>query len=210
MSRLPQLPPREAIPESLLEDYDFVVNRQARLWASAPGNSDPYFGALLNSPPMAATLARLGRMMREGQVRGTYSDSDREFVDMVLSVDLGYNAILALHLPDALAVGVRIEAIEALWHRREQELTEDEALLARFIRAVVGGAVDDPLFASIRERMGLPGAVEYSAFITFLLSTFRLWQALGVPEPADAEIEALLEQYRRGAAPTVAASDRIG
>jgi len=210
MSRLPSQPTREQVPESEREAFDAVVERQRSLWQGAPRNSDLYFGALLNSPAMAGTLANLGKFMREGGVRGTYSDADRELVDVVYSVDFGYNAILALHMPDVVAVGVRIEAVEALWHRREEELNDDEALLVAFVRAVVAGQVDDGLFARIVAHMGVRGAVEYAAFATFLLSTFRLWQALGVPEPSDAEIDELIASYRRGDGPAVAAGDRIG
>jgi hypothetical protein len=203
-------PPRENVPEGDLADYDLVVSRQRRLWEDAPRNSDVYFGALLNSPTIAAALATLGRVMREGQVRGTYSDADRELVDMVLSVDFEYRAILALHIPDAIAVGVRLEAIEALWHRREADLTDDERFLVAYIRGVATGAVEDRQFDALSERMGERGAVEYTAFIAFLIMTFRLWQALGVPDPSAAEIDELLDSYRAGAAPAVNPQARIG
>jgi alkylhydroperoxidase family enzyme len=203
-------PPRENVPEGDRADYDLVVSRQRRLWEDAPRNSDAYFGALLNSPTIAAALATLGRVMREGQVRGTYSDADRELVDMVLSVDFEYRAILALHIPDAIAVGVRLEAIEALWHRREGDLTDDERFLVAYIRGVATGAVEDRQFDALTERMGERGAVEYSAFIAFLIMTFRLWQALGVPDPSAAEIDGMLDSYRSGAAPAINPQARIG
>jgi alkylhydroperoxidase family enzyme len=210
MPRPLQPPPREAIAESDLADYDLVVSRQKRLWEDAPRNSDVYFGALLNSPAIAAALATLGRVMREGQVRGTYSDADRELVDMVLSVDFDYRAILALHVPDAIAVGVRLEAIEALWHGREEDLNEEERFLVAYIRSVATGTVDDRQFDALTARMGERGAVEYSAFIAFLVMTFRLWQALGVPEPSPAEIDELLDSYRAGTGPAIDARARIG
>jgi hypothetical protein len=210
MQRPPKPPPRNEVAEGDLADYDLVVARQQRLWEAAPRNSDAYFGALLNGPPVAAEFARLGRLMREGQVRGTYSDADRELVDMVLSVDFDYRAILALHIPDALACGVRLEAIEALWQRREEDLTEEERFLTAFIRAVATGTVDDDLFTRVCDRMGVRGAVEYSAFIAFLIMTMRLWQALGVPEPSPAEIDAQLESYRDGTGVEVDPRARIG
>lgn len=203
-------PTRKEIDEPELADYDLVVARQKRLWADAPLNSDVYFGALLTSPTVAAGLATLGRVMREGQVRGTYSDADRELVDMVLSIDFDYRAILALHIPDAVAVGVRLEAIEALWQRREAGLTSDERFLVAYIRAVAAGTVDDERFDALIERMGKRGAVEYSAFIAFLIMTMRLWQALGVPDPTTAEIDDMLAGYRTGTAPVQNPAARIG
>jgi hypothetical protein len=208
--RLLARPSREEVRAEDREAYDLVADRQQRLWAGAPSNSDLYFGALLNSPQMASTLASLGRFMRMGEVRGAYSDADRELVDMVLSVDFGYNAILALHLPDAIAVGVRLEAIEALWHGRDGELTGEERQLVHYIRQVESGTVSDASFAAIIARLGRRTTVEYTAFITFLISTLRLWQALGVPEPSDIEIEELLASYRKGEGPVVDPGARIG
>ena len=210
MGRLPPPPERGEISEAELAEFDAVVSRQANLWRNAPSNSDQYFGALLNSPTVAASLASLGRVMRMGGVRGTYSDADRELVDMVLSVDFGYRAILALHIPDAIAVGVRLEAIEAIWHGQEDRLTADEAFLAAYIRAVAGGTVDDGQYAALTQRLGRRGAVEYTAFIAFLIATMRLWQALGVGEPTVEEIDELLRSYRDGSAAALDPAARIG
>jgi hypothetical protein len=196
-------PPREDVAATERDLYDQVTGRQANLWRDAPSNSDLYFGALLNSPALASTQAELGRFMRLGEVRGTYSDADREFVDMVLGVEFGYTTILLLHVPDAIAVGVRLEAIEAVWGEREDELTPEERQLADYIRAVARGTVDDAAFAAIVDRLGRRTAVEYTGFITFLISTFRLWQALGIPTAPAAEVEEMLAAYRAGAGPAV-------
>lgn len=203
-------PTRDQVAADARPDYDAVRTRQAGLWAEAPRNSDVYFGALLNGPRMAATIARLGRFMREGQVRGTYSDADREWVDMVISIEFDYRAIMALHLPDAIACGVRREAIEALWEGREEALTADERFLADFIRGVVHGRMTDAQFDAMVTRSGTETTIEYLAFIAFLMMTFRMWMALGVPDASTAEIDAILRSYREGTGPVVAAEARIG
>jgi hypothetical protein len=210
MRRPPPPPEREQVAEDELDKFDLVVARQQSLWRDAPRNSDVYFGALLNSPTMAAALATLGRTMREGQIRRTYSDADRELVDMVLSVDFGYRSILALHIPDAITVGVRLDAIETLWTGDEGCFTDEEAFLVQYIRAVASGTVDDGQFTRLVELRGLRGAVEYSAFIAFLIMTMRLWQALGVPQPTRDEIDELLRSYRDGTAPVIDPVARIG
>ena len=61
---------------------------------------------------------------------------------------------MGLHVPDAVAAGVRLEAIEAIRYGHEEDLTEDEQLLARYIRQLVSGTVDDETFAAMSARMG--------------------------------------------------------
>jgi hypothetical protein len=201
---------RSALTGDELEDFDRVVSRQAKLWAGAHTSSNEYFGALLNSPPLAAALVDLGRKAREGEKRGYYSDAERELVDMVFSVDFGYNAILYLHIPDAIACGVRLEAIDALRAGREDELDTAERQIVDYARAVVNGQVTDARFAALSERLGSRGALEFTVFCGFLMMTFRLWMALGVTDPPDAEVDALLQTYRDGTGLTVDPAARIG
>ena len=208
--RLPPPPPRGRIEKSDLPAYDGVVERQAKLWSGAPTDSNAYFGALLNSPPLAAAMVQLGAVYRTGSLRGSYTDADRELVDVVLGVDLDYNTILKLHLPDMIAVGVRLEAIEAIRAGELDHCTEAERQIVDYTRQALGGRVTDDSYARIVERFGERGAVEFTAFIPFLQMTFRTWQALGVPDVSDAEIDALLESYRNGRGVVVAADARRG
>jgi hypothetical protein len=157
-----------------------------------------YHGALLNCPPVAAALGRLGAVARTGSLRGSYTDAERELADVVLSVDFGYNGVLPIHLPDMFAVGVRAEAIDAIRQRREADLTEDELQLVGYIRAVSRGEVTDEWFAAMVDRFGLRGAVDYTGFVCFLVCTMRMWSALGVRNPADAEIDELIAGLREG------------
>jgi 4-carboxymuconolactone decarboxylase len=207
--RLPRPPEPDEIDASERPAYDAVVERTTRVHG-ADGQAARYFGALLRSPPLAAALTELGTALRGGELRGMYSDAEREIMDIALAVDLGSNSILPIHVPDALAVGVRPEAIEALLHHREAELSDDERELVAYARQVVAGEVTDESFAALRNRFGERGAVEFTVLVGFLLMTIRLWQALGVPEPADDEIEELLRDLRSGAAPLPDPDARIG
>jgi hypothetical protein len=208
--RLPPMPARDDVREDERDRYDAVVERQARLWQGAHTDSNVYFGALLNSPIAAAGLVDMGRIVREGERRGSYTDAQRELVDMVYSTDFGYNTIIKLHLPDAISVGVRLEAVEAIRAGDESALTEEEALIAGYARAVAAGTVDDEVFAAMEALMGRRGVVDFTVFCGFLLNTFRLWQALGVPDTSDAEIEAMLAGYRAGDGPIFDPAARIG
>jgi hypothetical protein len=208
--RLPPLPDRDQIEEPELDAYDGVLERQRKLWAGAPTDSNAYFGALLNSPPLAAAVVQLGAVFRTGSLRGTYSDADRELVDVVLGVDLGYNTILKLHLPDMVAVGVRLEAIEAIRRGDLDALTPEERQIVDYTRMASNGEVTDAAYAEMEARFGERGALEFTLFVPFLIMTFRAWQAIGVPDVSEGEIEAMLDTYRRGDGVVVPADARRG
>jgi hypothetical protein len=200
MARLPQ-PPRSAFtdPEDL-EGYDAVVRRRGAMKMAGDGDDvGDYFGALLTSPRMCAIAARMGTFVRTaGEREGSYSHADREFVDQVLSADFKTNVVMDLHVRDGLAAGVRMEAIEALRHGHEEDLDEDERLLARYIRAVVSGTVEDELWDAMIARMGARAVVEYSGFILWLNWIMRMMQLLRTSDPSDEEIDALIAGLKDG------------
>jgi hypothetical protein len=201
VSRLLPPPDGESIPEDEREDYERSLQRAVNARADRPEEGiPPYFGALLNSPPIAAGVMDLGRIVRtRGQHEGTYTHAQREWVDQVLCADWKTNIVQLTHIPDGLAVGVRLEAIEAIRAGREEELTEEERLLTEHVRRVANGTVTDESYAAIERQMGTRGALEYTVFIGFLVMTIRLHQALGVPDPSDEEIDRMLEDFRTGA-----------
>jgi hypothetical protein len=202
MPRPPAQPRKDQfVDQADLEAYEALVGRYRKdpsvPWDQVP--ISPYFGALLNSPQFAAGLGRLGTLVRTaGDREGTYSHLDREFVDQVLAPYLGTNVVMKTHVPDALAVGMRPEAIEALRAGRDEDLTEDEQLLATYIRQVVDGAVTDDVWNAMEARLGTRGLVEYSIFIALLQLIMRLYQAFGLPDPPNEEIDQLLEEFRAG------------
>lgn len=207
--RLPKPPPPEAIPADERAHYEKVVERTERVHG-LEGQAARAFGALLNSPPLGAALVELGTQARRGQLRGTYSDAERELMDIALAVELGSAAILPIHIPDALAVGVRQEALDALLGGREHLLDESERQLVAYARDFVRGTVTDESYALLRERFGERGAVEFTVLVGFLLLTIRLWQALGVPEPTEDEIQELLREARSGTLSLPEPDARIG
>ena len=130
-------------------------------------------------------------------------------MDLALAAELGSGAILPIHIPDALAVGVRAAAVEALLGEGG-DLDADERELVEYARAFVHGTVDDERYAAMRERFGERGAVEFTVLLGFLLMTIRLWQALGVPEPDAEELAALLAAMRDGSLELPDPGARIG
>jgi hypothetical protein len=198
------LPPRDSIDPADLEAlraYDSVVQRAQRMGHTlATGYG--YYGRLLWSPVLSNLLSELGRTVRSlGDRKDSYTHADREFVDQVLAVDLQTNVVQKRHVPDALATGVRLEAIEALREGREEDLTTGERELADFIRCVIGGKMSAKSWNSIESRMGERGAVDYTIFILYLQLTMRLHQAVGAPEFPEAELVKMLAEFKAGARP---------
>jgi hypothetical protein len=119
----------------------------------------------------------------------------------VLCFDWKTNVVLRGHIPDALARGVRLEAIQALRAGDEGALDEDERLLTRFVREVERGTVTDASWAEMEARLGERGTVEYAAFIVFLIATIRFQQALGLSEPTDEEVDTMIREFADGTRP---------
>jgi alkylhydroperoxidase family enzyme len=202
VSRLPTPPKREDLAKSERDAYDKVLARaRAMAEPDLPGPSD-YYGALSNSPELALALAEVGRLLRTiGDVEGGYGHVDREFGNMALCAMGGGNDVLIRHIGDALAVGVRFEAIEALRQQKEDALTADERRLAAYIRQVVSGGVTDDAYAALELQLGTRGVVEYTVFIAFAWMSALVAKALNVPELPDADIEQALLDYRDGRRP---------
>lgn len=199
MSYRPSMPDRASIRPEERAAYDRLVKQQtaygytefvkrfmhAEMLRAFPGAQiQPYFQALLNSPLIAAGMSDLGVIYRtRGEFVDGMSHADREWVDMVMSEELKCNWVLYVHAPDAVASGVRVAAILALLHGRENELTAEEKLKADFIRAVARGTMTKDLYDAVEAKVGgVRACVELTAFAGHLLKSLRLNQAFGVPD----------------------------
>jgi hypothetical protein len=194
----PKQPSRDSVRPDELEAYERVVARQTSYGYLQAGTgyeqarkpeeaAGPYFGALLLSPLIADHISELGVVYRtRGEVAGSYRHQDREWVDIVLGRELGFN--MWGHVADGMAVGVRPEAVLALFDGRDGDLTPDERLLTDYIRAFARGTVTPDLYRKIVQHFGPRGAIEYSAFIGHLLMTIRLCMAFSDSRTPDEEI----------------------
>jgi hypothetical protein len=199
MSFTPAMPLRESVRPEEREAYDRLVRRQTlygytdlvnrflhkEVLDAFPGDRvQPYFGALLNSPLIAGGIRDLGVVYRtRGEFPDGMSHADREWIDMVMSEELDCNWVLYVHALDAVAGGVRPEAILSLLQGKEAKLTSEEKLKADFIRAVARGKVTETLYKSVEPMVGgIRACVEFTAFCGHLLKTMRLIQAFGVPD----------------------------
>jgi hypothetical protein len=218
MTRMPPPPDRDSFSSDVdLAAFDEVVKLRSKQFNAPPEGFvlKGYYGALLNSPPYAKAQLQAAYALRSvGNREGSYSHADREWVDQVLSHELQTYKVLAMHTRDAVALGVRLEAIEALWEGREEDLTDRERLLERYIRQVARGRVDDETFFALREDLGLRGLVDYTAFIGHLLIVLRMHQALDAPGELESreEVLALVKEIRAGsvAVPDAVDAVRVG
>jgi hypothetical protein len=210
----PPLPdPADIRPEERAA-YDRVVARQqgyrydefAKLLGSEtpslPGNEiQPYFAALLNSPLLADHISELGVVYRtRGEAPGSYTHADREWIDMVLAVELDMLFICFAHVLDAVAQGVRPLAVRALLDGRDDQLEPEELVRTQYIRQVVRGTVTPESWAAIVNRLGMRGAVEFTGFVAHLQMTIRLQQAFGIQDVTRAQLDELLQRIIDGTA----------
>lgn len=205
MARPPTQPRREQVPAEERDAYDAVITRVRKRLGQAAGAQDghfdagPYFGVMLTSPPLCHLASQMGAfLVTRGNQSGSYSHADREFAEQVLCATWKTNAGQNVHIADAVAAGVRLEAIEALRRGAEEELTDDERLLTVYVRQVVDGLVDDETYGAMDRRLGARGLLEYTGFILWLQWTIRMEQWVKLPAPTDAEVEDVMAELRAG------------
>jgi hypothetical protein len=228
---IPPQPPRSEFEGQDLAAYDQVVKQQksynydeflkiipaehrhavvALTGASATAQDaaeadriQPYMGAMLNSPQPMRLISDLGAFFRaRGQFPGTYTHADREWVDMVLAEELGAWGVYYTHMFDAVAVGVRIEAIRALREGRDEDLTAEEFVKAKYIRQVARGTVTPESYEKIEQLLGRRATVEFTGFIGFLIMTIRLIQTFGAhQERTEQMVSELIGKIERSEVP---------
>ena len=179
MSERPFQPSRADVDPSELSHYDRVIERQANYgYNRAEGTeAGPHFGALLQAPVVADALSELGVYYRSrGEVAGSFSHGQREWADVVLGHEMS-PTILWGHMLDAVASGVRVEAIRAIVEGRDWDLEREELILTTYIRQVINGRVTQQSYDELEKLMGVRGAVEYTAWIGHLQLTARIQAA---------------------------------
>jgi len=165
----------------------------------------PYFGALLNSPLISAGIGKLAAVYRSrGEFPDGMSHADREWVGLVLCEELGDYWVAYVHTPDAIATGVRPEAILAIFEGQRDGLTPEEREKDEFICSVADGTMTAERYESMEALVGVRGAVEMTCFSSFMIHVIRLRQAFGVPDTTRAHLIEWLHAFVDG---TVAVPD---
>ena len=179
MSKRPYQPDRRDVRPDELDYYDRVIERQSGYsYGRAVGTeAGPYFGALLQAPFVADSLSELGVYYRtRGDAGDSFTHAHREWTDMVLGKEIS-PVIMWGHMLDAVASGVRPEAIKALVEGRDWDLEREELMLTVYIRQVMTGQVTQQSYDAIEALMGVRGAVDFTAWIGHLQLTARVQAA---------------------------------
>jgi hypothetical protein len=212
MPRPPTQPDRDTLDELEQRAYDVVVRRFQRARSDRPedvaSKTDAGgWGPVLNAPIPAAWQNELAKYFRtRGEVDGSYSHADRELATIVGGFEFDAAELFMVNISDAPAVGVRIEAIRAIWEGRDDALTDDERLLVTFVREVSHGTLSDEIYDAMERRLGARGLVELTMFVNFEVSIIRTAQALHTyerraPEQVDHELDELLKGLADGTIP---------
>ena len=146
-----------------------------------------YYRMLLHSPRFAAQLVELGRSIEMPAAR-------RNLALITVGADAQCGFLLMGHVADAIATGVRSEAIAAILDGDEQPLTDEERLLSGFTRQIVHLTVTDETFAAVKDLLGSRGAVEFVAAVNLYQMVVQFSFALGIPQPPRSEVDELLKQ----------------
>ena len=201
MTRPPPAPNRADLPADEIPAYDRTVARvsgysEARKWGAGPGGIQPYYAMLLNSPDLADHVSGIPAVIRKRAAGGDsgLTEAHLEWADLVAARDMNWNRAFHSHVGEALAAGVRPEAIKALRANDVDELTAEEQMLTGYIGKVQHGEVAEEDYAAIEALFGVRGTVEFTAFIGFLMLNFRVMQAFGIPDRSDSEVDLLLHE----------------
>jgi hypothetical protein len=188
--RLLPLPSADRIAPADRDAVDRVLER------FGPGAAGGYFDALLNAPAVCEAINSTSLVFHGALARGAFGARERELVDIVVASELRSRWMLGAHLELALAQGIDRTTIRAIWAEGRGDDGGADQTLVDYIRAVVRGTVDDEAFAGVRGRLGDAGAIEYTAFVCWVMLNTRLLQALGVPEISDAQLSEMLNSEK--------------
>lgn len=210
-ARSPQLADRAKVPPEELEAYDRAYElvrkysddnavSRARPYVGGEPYAQPYRIAWTNAPALcSAFLDAAWTTSRRAGKPGWYAPADHEMVDLVLGFDSGYWVFHAGHTANAIASGVRIEAMRALRNGEEESLTADELLVVTFIRAVRDGEMSDELWDRMLARIGtLQGTIALAYQVSILSSIQQMMSVFGVPAMRPEEWDRLIEAYESG------------
>ena len=172
------LPARESLDEAERAIFDQIMDRMKRYYYSYPSSSGteyrmtPLYQGLLQSPRCAELVAASSDFFQTAEKRGSYSNRERDFVQVSYTPVLAEMMGKTSHLPivaiaDAVGSGIAPEDIKAILEGRLEDLSPEDRQLVEYIQAVARGCLTQNHFEGLKARMGAKAAIEYTCYITF-------------------------------------------
>jgi len=129
---------------------------------------NPSYSSLLYSPEICSRLFALSRAFDDCEAKGGMTRKDRAWLTLVNSVDFDLTRYLIDEQIEAsLKLGVRGEAMIALWEGRDDVLTADERLLASYVRQVHASRVTDETYSAMHDRVGQRALSEITLYCLY-------------------------------------------
>ena len=170
MPRLPYRSKEELSPEGQAV-YDRI--------ASTRGGVGHVFQALLNSPPAAEAVSRLGEYLR---YNSSLDPVVRETAILSAAREMGNQYEWAHHEPVAREVGVRDEVIESIRKgRAPMGLPAKEGVFAQAAKEIVNtGTLTDRSFQAVLHLLGPQNTVDLIVLVGYYSMVSRTIATLGV------------------------------
>lgn len=164
------------------EAFDAILARERRKSASiagenAPPHISPLYIGLLQSPVLASLVAQLTSFFMLAEARGSYTNRQRELVDLVLTSELKTALVAFMHVSDAVGVGIDPDTIDAILDGEHARLAPQDRTLVRYVLKVARGQSTEASYAGVVELMGSRAAAEYTTFIGCKIMLMRIIQA---------------------------------
>ena len=208
------LPDRDTLDEREREIFDWVMDRMKRYYYSYPSTAGteyrmtPLYQGLLQSPRCAEIVSTASDFYQTAEGRGSYSNRDRDFVQISYTPVLAEMMGKTSHLPivaiaDAVGSGIAPEDVKAILDGRLEDLAPEDRELVEYIQAVARGALTRRHFEGLKARMGPKAAMEYTCYITFKIGNqwtlMAMWGIQDKPNDSTPSFN-LLQAYLDGEA----------
>jgi alkylhydroperoxidase family enzyme len=186
-TRLPEVEREDLSPDEQVI-FDRITAMEGATGKYREDQRRNYYRMLLNSPLLADQIALPGAWAQ------AFSPSLANLELMTVAAGAPCRFLLIGHVPDAIASGVRPEAVKAILEGDDDALHGEERLLVRCARQVANRALSDDEFKELEKLLGRRTALEYIFLACFISGHILLYSALGIPEPSPEAIDDLLRQ----------------
>jgi len=177
MARVPFVSREDLAPEDQHVWDDFAAPRKGRV------ENNPRM--MLNSPQAAKRIFALNTYLR---FNAGIPTKELAIATLTAGAEAGSDYVVAWHRPSALDKGVSEATVAAICNRAPLEgLPDDEALIARYARAVARTEMTDEIFAAALDAYGTRMLMDITVVVGQYTLMHLIGSAFGVSRDADWE-----------------------